>query len=80
MTTAQTPRRQDGATPIDGKMAAALRRSSETMERELSHAIIKYTLDTVRDVAGTYLLPHSRCPIFNLIKFNDLGYLLNKKK
>jgi hypothetical protein len=53
-----------GATPIDGKTAAALCRSSETMEREFSWAVIKYARrDTARDVVGTYLLPHSRGPI-----------------
>jgi hypothetical protein len=48
-----------GVTPIDGKMATVLHRSSETMERELSRAVIKCArLDTARDVAGTYLLTH----------------------
>jgi hypothetical protein len=34
--TTQMPRRRGGATSIDGKMAVELRKSSETMDRELS--------------------------------------------
>jgi hypothetical protein len=50
-----------GATPIDGKTAAALHRSSET---ELSQAVTKYARpDPARDVAVTYLLTHSQGPI-----------------
>jgi hypothetical protein len=50
-----------GATPIDGKTAAALRRLSET---ELSQAVTKYARpDPARDVAVTYLLTHSQGPI-----------------
>jgi hypothetical protein len=50
-----------GVTPIDGKTAAALRRSSET---ELSQAVTKYARpDPARDVAVIYLLTHSQGPI-----------------